>query len=84
MNLLFIVFRNRTSTMMFFDILKRNRIYGRIVSTPKKITSSCGLSVETNISNLNIILKIIKQGNFNSLVGIYKSNVNDSFFDKIY
>ncbi len=83
MNKLYVVFKNRTNTLMFYDLVKKYRLGGRIVSTPKQISVSCGLSVELDYSSFNWALRIISGGNFNSFAGIYKKNIRNNYFEKV-
>jgi len=79
MNSLIISFKTRNSVYAFANILKLNRIFFKIGNTPKSISNSCGLSLKTELKNLNIIKNLISQYP-NQILGIFLENaINGQF-----
>ena len=83
MSVIYVVFKNRTTTLMFYEALKRIKIHSKVVSTPKKIISSCGLSVELGLENFKIVIQLLKTGKYSGLVGVYKNKFNETFYEKM-
>lgn len=81
--LIYVVFRNRTATLRFNELLEKLKIRGRAVSTPKKIIASCGLSVELDYRNINKVLFILKNNRGSDFVGVYRTKLGENVFDKL-
>ena len=80
---IYVVFTNRTSTLRFNEVLKKMKIRGRVVSTPKKIISTCGLSVEIDYLYVNKVLMLLKNNKLNDFMGVYRNKFGENYFDKI-
>ena len=65
------VFRARTQTLMFDNILKSYGVPTSVINTPRSINVSCGLSVKFDISFKNTADSIINRRRFDSFVGFY-------------
>ena len=66
-----IVFRARSETMKFASLLNSYRILAQIVSTPRQISVSCGISVKINSSGLSISKQILARRQFYTCAGIF-------------
>ena len=49
------VFVNRSHSQMFYKVLKSKGIPANVISTPRDLGLSCGLSVKFNILHLNMV-----------------------------
>lgn len=65
------VFRARTETTTFASLLKSYGVKVMIISTPRQINVSCGISVRFNPDCLNIAKKILDRRKFNTFAGFY-------------
>ena len=70
MNLYF-SFRSRTQSINFSRTLTSYGIQNKIISTPKQISSECGLSVIMPYSALNTAQSLLGR-NYNTFIGAYK------------
>ena len=70
MKFLLIAFKNRNSLYSFTRFLKVKGINFSTINTPRKITTSCGLSIKTAYSNYNHIKQSINLFN-NGILGIF-------------
>lgn len=66
------VFINRAQSQMFSKILFRYRVNNQIVSTPRELGVSCGLSVKFNIVNLKQAKIALNSGSYSSFKNFYK------------
>lgn len=71
MEKIIIAFRSRGHTVQFSNYLRNFGINSLIVSTPKEVGVGCGLSVETNIKNINIVKIAVRKTNLSSFAGIF-------------
>lgn len=65
------VFRARTETVTFANLLKSYGVNVAIISTPRKINVSCGISVRFNPEEIDKARGIIARRKFNSFAGFY-------------
>lgn len=65
------VFRARTETVTFSNLLKSYGVSVMIISTPRQINVSCGISVRFNRSSLEQARSIISRRRFNTFAGFY-------------
>ena len=70
MKYLLIAFKNKNSLYSFTKFLKLKGINFSTINTPRKISSSCGLSVKTSYQNFNSIKQIITSYN-NGILGVF-------------
>lgn len=71
MEYLIVAFRSRSSTVKFFEFLRKNNILSEIVNTPKEAGVGCGLSVKLNKNLLGIVKKAVKVSNISSFAGVF-------------
>lgn len=65
------VFRARTETVNFANILKSYGVNVAIISTPRQINVSCGISVRFNPNDIEKAKAILSRRKFNSFAGFY-------------
>lgn len=65
------VFRARTQTLLFANILKSYNIPILIVETPRSLNISCGLSVKFDTKLKSDAQQIIFRRRFDSFAGFY-------------
>ena len=65
------VFRARTETINFANILRSYGVNVMIISTPRQINVSCGISVRFNPAYLEKAKEILSRRKFDSFGGIY-------------
>ena len=74
----YILFSSHSSGLALEKIFKKDGIKYTIVPTPRELSTCCGISMEYNKEDEEIIKKIIETSNinilgFNSLDKVYKS-----------
>jgi len=67
-------FRSRVESMNFFDDLKSDGIFARLVSTPRSISIGCGLSVKIPPCVLEKAQIILSRCTYKTLLGLYYYN----------
>ena len=72
-----VVFRSRSETMKFANILNSYGFKTAFVSTPRKISVSCGISAKIEAKALQISKEILKRRQFYTFGGIYYSQGED-------
>ncbi len=79
------VFKNRNSSLAFLDGLKSINIQSSIVSNPKELGASCGVSVKLPNNRLSQAQYLLARGRYSSFVGFYKvTKVGErTLFEKI-
>ena len=65
------VFRARTETVNFANLLKSYGVNVMIISTPRQINVSCGISVRFNPDQIEIAKNILARRKFNTFGGFY-------------
>lgn len=65
------VFRARTQTIMFANLMKSYNVPVVIINTPRSINVSCGISVKFASINKPIANNIIARRRFDSFAGFY-------------
>lgn len=65
------VFRARTETTTFASLLKSYGVKVMIISTPRQINVSCGISVRFNPNNIEKARSILARRKFNTFAGFY-------------
>ena len=66
------VFINRSHSQMFSKMLISKGIASNVISTPRDLGLSCGLSVKFNFAYLNVAKNILKSSRLNSFKNFYK------------
>lgn len=64
-----VVFSVRSHTLAFNSLLLKNGVRGVVVSTPKRYSNVCGISVKIPLSALNLARQYAKT--YSSFIGIY-------------
>lgn len=77
MSYFLVVFRSRSETMKFANILASYGFNASFVSTPRQISVSCGISAKIDAKSLVIAKEIVKRRQFYTFAGIYYSSDND-------
>ena len=72
MNYMIIVFRARSHTINFANLLRSYKVDCEIVNTPRKVNVSCGISVRFSPHDLVVVNQIISRRNFDTFGGIYQ------------
>lgn len=65
------VFRARTQTLMFANLLKSYGVPITIINTPRKINVSCGISVKFGVQHKKIADEIIARRKFDTFAGFF-------------
>ncbi len=65
------VFRARNETITFANLLRSYGVSVMIISTPRQINVSCGISVRFGIEDLDQAKQIIARRRFDSFGGFY-------------
>ena len=73
-----VVFRARSETMKFANLLSSYGYRATIVNTPRKISVACGISVKIDFIALETAKLILSRRQFYTFAGIYKLD-NDNF-----
>lgn len=66
-----ISFRARTETLGFYNILRSYGVFCKLISTPRCIASSCGLSIKIDTNNISQASNILFRRNYSNFEGIY-------------
>ena len=66
-----VVFSVRTHTLQFNALMLKNNVRCVVVSTPKRVSSVCGISVKIPESALGLARAYAK--NYSSFIGIYRA-----------
>lgn len=72
------VFRARTETVTFANILKSYGVNVAIISTPRQINVSCGISVRFNPRDADKARSILARRKFNSFAGFFLAKQVDA------
>ena len=72
MQLLLAVFRSRTETINFANILKSYGVRVMIVTTPRQINVSCGISVRFGKEHLEKAKDILARRKFSTFAGVFE------------
>lgn len=66
-------FRSRQQVLRFEQILRREGIPVRVVSTPRDISMGCGLSVRFPIGEAEAVQRAARINDTGNLIGIYRA-----------
>lgn len=72
MNYMIVVFRARSHTINFANILNSYKVPCQIINTPRKVNVSCGISVKFSSNDLVIVEQILSRRKFDTFGGIYQ------------
>lgn len=67
-----IVFGNRTHTLTYHKMLKNMGVRCEVVSTPRELGLSCGLSVKAPLDAYDKAFYVLKRGNYNTFQNFYE------------
>lgn len=65
------VFKSRSETLYFANLLKGRGLLVGVVNTPRQAGQTCGISVKLMPNNLSQARQILSEQNFKSFVGFY-------------
>jgi hypothetical protein len=65
-------FRSRQQVMRFEGILRRAGLNVRVISTPRDVAIGCGLSVEFDIRDAQMVQSILGRAHVPNLIGLYQ------------
>lgn len=65
------VFKSRSQVMEFQEIMAKQGVPCKIISTPKEAHVGCGVSLEFQPSKLEIAKILVNKGRFNSFYGFF-------------
>ncbi len=68
---LIISYKSRNNLMQLQRLLKQNGVASSIVSTPRNISVSCGLSIKTQYQYLFLVKKLIVMLNLSDFNGVF-------------
>lgn len=71
MKFVIISFKSRNNVQMFAKIMRSYSIPAEIISTPRSISISCGLSVKTSYNYLSTTYKLLQSSNLENCLGIF-------------
>lgn len=77
------VFRSRTQTILFNQVLKSYGASSMVINTPRQAEVSCGLSVKFLGGDLAIVRQILARREFSSFVGIFKVQEGRNGFSQV-
>ncbi len=72
-----VVFRSRSETMKFVNILNSYGSIVSIINTPRQLSISCGISAKISPASLGLAKDILKRRQFYTFAGIYYSSENE-------
>ena len=72
-----VVFRSKSETIKFTNILASYGYRAIIVNTPRQISVSCGISAKINFEAVESAKLILKRRQFYTFAGIYQINNNE-------
>lgn len=65
------VFRSRTEALTFSNLLSSYGVGVSVVSTPRRISVSCGISIKFEAKFQNIANEILSRRKFDTFVGFF-------------
>lgn len=68
------MFTSRNDTLRFYNLIKQYNGFCSIISTPRSLSRSCGISVKISNNLLNISKQLISNNKFATFNGIYEIN----------
>lgn len=71
------VFRSRNQTMLFANLLEKKGVKTRIITTPRSLGYSCGLSVRFLRGHLGKAREVLGELKMDSFVGFFA--INDGY-----
>lgn len=71
-------FRSRQQVLRFEDVLRREGVNVRVVTTPRAVAMGCGLSVRFDLADADRVRAALRRANPGNLIGIYRVEQNGS------
>lgn len=71
-----IVFYQRSDTLAFSSFAERQKLPHVVVSTPREISASCGISIKIDSRFLPQAKNILRYANFASFAGVFEISHN--------
>ena len=65
-------FRSRQQVLRFEDVLRREGVNVRIVTTPRTVAMGCGLSVRFALEDAERVRAALRRANPGTLIGVYR------------
>ena len=65
-------FRSRQQVLRFEDILRREGVNVRVVTTPRAVALGCGLSVRFALEDAERVRTALRRANPGNLIGVYR------------
>ena len=65
-------FRSRQQVLRFEDVLRREGVNVRIVTTPRTVAMGCGLSVRFALEDAERVRAALRRANPGNLIGVYR------------
>lgn len=72
MNVIYAAFKSRRDAIEYARSLQARRVSVRVVGTPSRVGSSCGLSVIFPRGAASIAERVLSAGDFGSFLGFYQ------------
>jgi hypothetical protein len=72
MTVILAVFRSRTQTLRFIELMRYRGVQCTVVQTPPEVRVGCGTSGKFHSCDIHIAKMIISQNRFDSFVGFYE------------
>ena len=67
-----VVFRSRTETLTFAQILRSYRVRCSVINTPRQASVSCGISVKIDLQSVKVAKSVLYRRKFNTFAGFFK------------
>ncbi len=64
-------FRSRNQSMRFYEMLKRENVFSKLVSTPRAVSVGCGLSVQVSTQSIDEARRIFSYGLYDTFLGLF-------------
>ena len=64
--------RSRQQVLRFEDVLRREGVNVRIVTTPRTVAMGCGLSVRFALEDAERVRAALRRANPGNLIGVYR------------
>ena len=77
------VFRSRTQTILFNQVLRSYGVNCSVINTPRQAEVSCGLSVRFWASDMGLARQILSRREFSSFVGFFKVQEGRNGFTQV-
>jgi len=72
MNIVYAAFKSRRDALAYAQAMSRRRVAVKVVGTPSRVGSSCGLSVCFRSSSLAVAERVLASGEYGSFLGLYR------------